>query len=41
MCIKPLSLRLYSPPPILAVQMSSKQINLKDTMKPMTICVLH
>ncbi|MFQ6620070.1 hypothetical protein Gotur_028029 [Gossypium turneri] len=21
--------------------MSSKQINLEDTMKPMTICVLH
>ncbi|MFQ6668882.1 hypothetical protein Gotur_034362 [Gossypium turneri] len=23
------------------VQMSSKQINLEDIMKPMTICVLH
>ncbi|MFQ6621267.1 hypothetical protein Gotur_032854 [Gossypium turneri] len=21
--------------------MSSKQINLEDTMKPMTICILH
>ncbi|MFQ6629771.1 hypothetical protein Gotur_007161 [Gossypium turneri] len=21
--------------------MSSKQINLEDTMKPMTVCVLH
>ncbi|MFQ6666715.1 hypothetical protein Gotur_032968 [Gossypium turneri] len=40
-CIKSLSLRLYSPPPIFDLQMSSKQINLEDTMKPMTICVLH
>ncbi|TYG77303.1 hypothetical protein ES288_D03G183300v1 [Gossypium darwinii] len=40
-CIKPLSLRLYSPPLIFSVQTSSKQINLEDTMKPMTICVLH
>ncbi|MFQ6620762.1 hypothetical protein Gotur_002883 [Gossypium turneri] len=40
-CIKPLSLRLYSPPTTFGVQMSSKQINLEDIMKPMTICVLH
>ncbi|MFQ6628722.1 hypothetical protein Gotur_008283 [Gossypium turneri] len=40
-CIKPLSLTLYSPPPIFGVQMSFKQINLEDTMKPMTISILH
>ncbi|MFQ6667108.1 hypothetical protein Gotur_033238 [Gossypium turneri] len=40
-CIKSLSLGLYSPPPIFGVQMISKQINLEDIMKPMTIYVLH
>ncbi|MFQ6624992.1 hypothetical protein Gotur_004338 [Gossypium turneri] len=40
-CTKSLSLRLYLLPPIFGIQINSKQINLEDTMKPMTICVLH
>ncbi|KAH1038376.1 hypothetical protein J1N35_040119 [Gossypium stocksii] len=40
-CIKPLSLRLYLPPPIFGAQMSPKEINLEHTIKPMTIYVLY